>query len=73
MVKAIRGTLVKCDASVKAMLVDIDSKHRNEFIIEDLDEEHVLVKETKVAQFKAMLQNMMKEKLKEPELSDSDD
>lgn len=40
------------------MLVDIDSNHRNEFIIEELDEEHVLVKETKVAELKMRLQNV---------------
>lgn len=50
-----KGTLVKCDASIKAMLVDIDSKNNNDFIIEDLDEEHLLVKETKVAALKARL------------------
>jgi TFIIH basal transcription factor complex TTD-A subunit len=50
------GALVKCDASIKAMLVDIDSNNRNDFIIEELDEEHVLVKETKVAELKFKLQ-----------------
>jgi TFIIH basal transcription factor complex TTD-A subunit len=49
------GTLVKCDASIKAMLVDIDSKNNNEYIIEELDEEHLLVKETKVNELKARL------------------
>ncbi|KAF2801034.1 hypothetical protein K505DRAFT_355113 [Melanomma pulvis-pyrius CBS 109.77] len=72
MVKATRGTLVKCDASIKAMLLDIDSKHRNDFIIEELDEEHVLVKETKIAELKQRLQSMMKERLKEPESSESE-
>ncbi|KAF2260585.1 hypothetical protein CC78DRAFT_584719 [Lojkania enalia] len=72
MVKAVRGTLVKCDASVKAMLVDIDDKNGHEFIIDELDEEHIIVKETKVAELKQRLQNMMKERLKEPESSDSE-
>ncbi|KAF2874405.1 TFIIH subunit TTDA/Tfb5 [Massariosphaeria phaeospora] len=72
MVKAVRGTLVKCDASIKAMLVDIDSSLRNEFIIEELDEEHVLVKETKIAELKQRLQTMLKERLKEPDTSDSE-
>jgi TFIIH basal transcription factor complex TTD-A subunit len=49
------GSLVKCDASIKAMLVDIDSKNNNEYIIEELDEEHILVKETKVNELKARL------------------
>lgn len=70
------------------MLVDIDSKNDNAFIIEELDEEHILVKETKIAELKARLQSvcrpqcarlsiantsqMMKERLKEPESSDSE-
>jgi hypothetical protein len=37
------------------MLVDIDSKNNNEFIIEELDEEHILVKETKINELKARL------------------
>jgi TFIIH basal transcription factor complex TTD-A subunit len=37
------------------MLVDIDSKNNNEYIIEELDEEHILVKETKVNELKARL------------------
>jgi len=49
---------VKCDASIKAMLVDIDSRNQNDFIIEDLDEEHLLVKDTKVATLKARLQQV---------------
>ncbi|KAF1363316.1 hypothetical protein EKO04_001291 [Ascochyta lentis] len=72
MVKAIRGTLVRCDASIKAMLVDIDSKNNNEYIIEELDEEHILVKETKINELKGRLNNMMRERLKEPESSDSE-
>ncbi|KAF2468436.1 RNA polymerase II transcription factor-like protein B subunit 5, partial [Lindgomyces ingoldianus] len=66
------GTLVKCDASIKAMLVKMDEENQHEFIIEDLDEEHVLVKDSKLAELKQRLQNMMKERLKEPESSDSD-
>ncbi|KAF2689916.1 hypothetical protein K458DRAFT_383038 [Lentithecium fluviatile CBS 122367] len=75
MVKAVRGTLVKCDASIKAMLVDIDNRNNNDFIIEDLDEEHLLVKETKVATLKAQLNQMLKERLKDPEkeVSDAED
>ncbi|KAF2110696.1 TFIIH subunit TTDA/Tfb5 [Lophiotrema nucula] len=72
MVKAVKGTLVKCDASIKAMLVDIDEKHGHDFIIEELDEEHILVKDTKIAELKSRLQGMMKERLKEPESSGSE-
>ena len=70
------------------MLVDIDSKNNNEYIIEELDEEHILVKETKINELKGRLNNvgipksgalyltnavqMMRERLKEPESSDSE-
>jgi len=71
------------------MLVDIDSKNNNEYIIEELDEEHILVKETKINELKARLNNvgcvcygshcyltdgsqMIKDRLKEPEESDSE-
>ena len=70
------------------MLVDIDSKNNNEFIIEELDEEHILVKETKINELKARLNEvsmavtpssslanftqMMRQRLKEPESSDSE-
>lgn len=37
------------------MLVDIDSKNNNEYIIEELDEEHILVKETRINELKARL------------------
>jgi TFIIH basal transcription factor complex TTD-A subunit len=52
------GTLVRCDASIKAMLLDIDSKNNNEYIIEELDEEHILVKETKINELKARLNSV---------------
>ena len=55
MTNAAPGTLVKCDASIKAMLVDIDSKNNNDFIIEELDEEHILVMETKINELKSRL------------------
>jgi TFIIH basal transcription factor complex TTD-A subunit len=57
-INELAGTLVKCDASIKAMLIDIDNNNRNDFIIEDLDDEHILVKETKVAELKQRLQTV---------------
>ena len=40
------------------MLVDIDSKNHNDFIIDELDEEHVLVKDTKMTELKQRLQEV---------------
>lgn len=81
------GILIKCDPSIKAMLIDIDTKNNHDFIIEDLDEEHLLVKDAKINQLKMQLQTvrkmiqrhvhtltnrqMMSERLREPD-DDSD-
>lgn len=47
------------------MLVDIDNKNNNEFIIEELDEEHILVKETKINELKARLNQVVAAHIKE--------
>jgi len=46
--------LVQCDASIKAIIAKIDSE-RHDYIIEDLDDETVVIKETKLAELKAKL------------------
>jgi len=38
---------VQCDASIKAILVKIDTENNNDFIVEDIDDETVLVKSGK--------------------------
>ena len=40
------------------MLIDIDTKNGHDFIIEDLDEEHLLVKEAKINLLKSQLQDV---------------
>lgn len=52
--------LVECEPAIKSILVHIDSTHHHEFIIEDLDDTHLFVKE-------AMLQ-VLKSKLEEVSL-----
>ena len=51
MVRAIRGVLVECDPSIKSIIIAIDSEH-NEYIIEDLDESHLVIQERMVPQLK---------------------
>lgn len=48
------GTLVECEPSIKSIIVSIDSKN-NEYIIEDLDESHLVIKDNMVAQLKMEL------------------
>lgn len=50
--------LVQCDPSIKAILVKIDTEHRNDFIIEDIDDETLLIKSAKEDQLKALLKDV---------------
>ncbi|KAI8950723.1 RNA polymerase 2 general transcription and DNA repair factor tfiih component [Xylaria longipes] len=60
MVRAIKGTLVECDPSIKSIIVNID-KEKNDYIIEDLDDSHLLIKDVMVGQLKAKLEERLKE------------
>ena len=51
------GVLVECDPSIKSIIVNIDSIN-HDYIIEDLDEERVVVKENMVASLKEKLENV---------------
>lgn len=48
------GILVQCDESIKTIIVKIDSEH-NDFIIEDLDDETLVVKAEKLPELKRRL------------------
>ncbi len=52
------GVLVECEPAIKSILVLIDSENRNEFIIEDLDETHLFVKETMLQLLKSKLEEV---------------
>lgn len=49
--------LVECDPSIKSIIVNIDSEN-HDFIIEDLDEERVVVKENMVPLLKQKLEDV---------------
>ncbi|KAK8114767.1 uncharacterized protein PG998_000686 [Apiospora kogelbergensis] len=72
MVRAVRGVLVECDPAIKSIIVNINSEN-NEYIIEDLDDSHLVVQENKVQQLKFLLDKRLKDTIMEPERdSDSD-
>ncbi|KAH7148555.1 TFIIH subunit TTDA/Tfb5 [Dactylonectria macrodidyma] len=71
MPRAIRGVLIKCDPSIKSIIVNIDSDS-HDFIIEDLDDERVVVKENMVELLKAKLEDRLKENLPPEEESGSE-
>ncbi|KXH60868.1 RNA polymerase II transcription factor B subunit 5, partial [Colletotrichum nymphaeae SA-01] len=54
MPRAIRGVLIECDPSIKSIIVNIDSNN-HDYIIEDLDDQHVVVKENMVGLLKRQL------------------
>ena len=51
------GVLIECDPSIKSIIVNIDSDN-HDFIIADLDEERVVVKESMVPLLKQRLENV---------------
>ena len=53
-----QGVLVECDPSIKAILVKIDEDHGHGFIIENIDDEHVLVKTHKHEELKQLLKEV---------------
>ncbi|TQN71779.1 General transcription and DNA repair factor IIH subunit TFB5 [Colletotrichum shisoi] len=57
MPRAIRGVLIECDPSIKSIIVNIDSNN-HDYIIEDLDDQHVVVKENMVAALKKHLEEV---------------
>ena len=52
------GVLVECDPSIKAIIMRIDELHSHAFIIEDIDDEHVLVKKGKHDELKQLLKDV---------------
>ncbi|KAF1986134.1 RNA polymerase II transcription factor B subunit 5 [Aulographum hederae CBS 113979] len=71
MPRAQRGVLVRADPSIKAIIVKIDAE-RNDFIIEDIDDECILVKEDKYPELKVKLEQKLQDTVKKVEDSSSE-
>ncbi|PNS19092.1 hypothetical protein CAC42_1828 [Sphaceloma murrayae] len=72
MPRATPGVLVQCDASIKAIIVKIDSENNNDFIVEDIDDETVLVKSGKHEELKHKLKLALQDTVREAEESESE-
>jgi TFIIH basal transcription factor complex TTD-A subunit len=48
------GVLIECDPSIKSIIMNIDSD-KNDYVIEDLDDSHLLIVENKVQLLKQKL------------------
>ncbi|ODV86163.1 hypothetical protein CANARDRAFT_6656 [[Candida] arabinofermentans NRRL YB-2248] len=58
MARAVKGTLVQCDPSIKALIVRIDSDYRD-IVIEELDDTHLLVDPSKIPFIKQELNRIL--------------
>jgi len=71
MPRAIRGVLIECDPSIKSIIVKIDSE-RNDFIVEELDDQTLVIKEGKLQELKMRLEEALKETQQPPDDSGSE-
>ncbi|KAI9802533.1 MAG: TFIIH complex subunit tfb5 [Piccolia ochrophora] len=71
MPKAVKGVLVECDPSIKAIILKIDAVN-HDYIVEDLDDQTLVVKESKLKELKLRLEDELKETQQMPEESESE-
>ncbi|KAI9926093.1 hypothetical protein ASPWEDRAFT_169957 [Aspergillus wentii DTO 134E9] len=72
MPRAVRGVLIECDPSVKAIILKYDEE-RHDYIVEDLDDDrHLVIKESQLANLKARLGKDLDDKVMQPEESESE-
>ncbi|VEU24279.1 DEKNAAC105545 [Brettanomyces naardenensis] len=66
MARAIKGSLVECDPSIKALIVKIDSDYRD-IVIEELDDTHLLVDPSKIPFIKRELNRILSQNMYNPD------
>jgi TFIIH basal transcription factor complex TTD-A subunit len=59
MPKAVKGALLQCDPPQMAMVRKIDRESNNAYIIEEIDDNTCLIKETKVEEIKSKVKELM--------------
>ncbi|RKU49447.1 RNA polymerase-associated protein rtf1 [Coniochaeta pulveracea] len=59
MPRAIRGVLIECEPAIKAIIVMLDRANNN-FIVEDLDDTHLVVQESMLTLLKQQLDTELK-------------
>lgn len=58
MARVIKGMMIKCDPSIKSLVVKIDQDYRD-IIIEELDDQHLLIDPSKLAFVKKELNKVL--------------
>ncbi|KAL1961410.1 hypothetical protein VTO42DRAFT_138 [Malbranchea cinnamomea] len=72
MPKAVKGVLIECDPSIKAIILKYDEE-RHDYVVEDLDDDrHLVIKESQLANLKERLAQELDERVMQPEESDSE-
>ena len=51
------GVLIECDPSIKAIILKIDEE-RHDYIVEDLDDQTLVIKESQLQRLKARLEEV---------------
>ncbi|KAL9576109.1 MAG: hypothetical protein Q9212_007377 [Teloschistes hypoglaucus] len=57
MPRAVKGVLIECDPSIKAIILKIDQP-LHDYIVEDLDDQTLVVKEAKLPDLKQKLEEV---------------
>ena len=57
------GVLVECDPSIKAIILKID-QDKHDYIVEDLDDQTLVIKENQLASLKARLEEVCRSGLR---------
>ncbi|CUM56226.1 unnamed protein product [Debaryomyces tyrocola] len=65
MPSAIKGVMVQCDPSIKALILKIDSE-RHDIVIEELDETHLVIDLNKVQAVKNELNRLLSKNIYNP-------
>lgn len=65
MAVASKGTLVLCDPSIKALIVQMDSQ-RHDIVLEELDDTHLLVQPSMVQFLKTELNALLSKNVYDP-------
>lgn len=66
MARAIKGSLVECDPSIRALILKIDADYRD-IVIEELDDTHLLVDPSKIPFVKKELNRILSQNMYNPD------
>ncbi|CZR52963.1 related to RNA polymerase II transcription factor B subunit 5 [Phialocephala subalpina] len=72
MPRAIRGVLIECDPSIKSIIVAIDNESDHAYVVEELDDQTLVVKENMLTSLKMKLDDKLKDTQIQPDESDLD-